>query len=162
MPLGVIIKDYLEITFLLGSNMSYCSLLMHVFGMPDDKILPSNLEEREMKSLWLNLQGYYIKRGRRGIKDRKLNFVEVFSLNFYDLVFKGKIHEDYPKGKIGKKWIADSGQRPVDGIYSYYPLGWWGWENATNKVKRMQQIRRGRLNGELLFWFFSRTHFKKY
>lgn len=49
--LGVIIKDYLEITFLLSSNMSYCSLLIHVFGMPDDKILPSNLEEREMKSL---------------------------------------------------------------------------------------------------------------
>lgn len=49
--LGVIIKDDLEITFLLGSNMSYCSLLMHVFGMPDHKILPSNSEEREMKSL---------------------------------------------------------------------------------------------------------------
>lgn len=140
--LGVIIKDYLEITFLLGSNMSYCSLLMHVFGMPDDKILPSNLEKREMKSLWLNLQGYYIKRGRREIKERKLNFVEVFSLNFYDLVFKGKMHEDYPKGKIGKKWIADSGQRLVDGIYFYYPLGWWGWKNVT-KLRGYSKIRRG-------------------
>lgn len=49
--LGVVIKDYLEITFLLGSNMSCCPLLIHVFGMPDDKILPTNLEEREMKSL---------------------------------------------------------------------------------------------------------------
>lgn len=67
----------------------------------------------------IKFTGRLHKEGKRGeIKERKLNFVEV--LKFYDLVFKGKIHEDYPKGKIGKKWIADSRQRPVDGIYFYY------------------------------------------
>lgn len=65
---GVIIKDDLEITFLLGSNMSYCSLLIHVLGMTDNKILPYNLEkkeEREIKLLQLNLQGYYIKKRKK-------------------------------------------------------------------------------------------------